>query len=404
MSDFLYFENVTKRFGTLKAVDDVTLGVTKGEFFSLLGPSGCGKTTLLRMLAGFEQPDSGRIYLNGEDITDLPPNMRRVNTVFQNYALFPHLTVRENIAFGLKIARRPKREIDREVDAMLELIQMHDHESKKPGQISGGQKQRVAIARALVNHPQVLLLDEPLAALDLKLRQHMQIELDLIHDEVGITFLYVTHDQGEAMSLSDRIAVMNSGKIEQIDDPAKVYEAPRTSFVAAFIGDTNFFEGKVTSVISGDYCRIESSDFEPILCFNDKHIRRGAPVYLSIRPEKMRISHARPDDSSGKINIYKAKVEDAVYQGFQTRFWVRISDYRISITQTHSRFLLDQDPITWDDEVWLSWHADDGYMLEQYEEMDEELLMLPPENIGDMDEELPEADDEEEESSGDSEL
>ena len=207
MSDFLVFENVTKRFGSLTAVDNVTIGVSKGEFFSLLGPSGCGKTTLLRMLAGFEQPDKGRIYLNGQDITDLPPNARRVNTVFQNYALFPHLTVRDNIAFGLKVAKRPKDEIAREVDAMLDLIQMHGHEDKKPGQISGGQKQRVAIARALVNHPQVLLLDEPLAALDLKLRQHMQIELDLIHDEVGVTFLYVTHDQGEAMSLSDCYSV-----------------------------------------------------------------------------------------------------------------------------------------------------------------------------------------------------
>ncbi len=395
MSDFLVFENVTKRFGSLTAVDNVTIGVSKGEFFSLLGPSGCGKTTLLRMLAGFEQPDKGRIYLNGQDITDLPPNTRRVNTVFQNYALFPHLTVRDNIAFGLKVAKRPKDEIAREVDAMLDLIQMHGHEDKKPGQISGGQKQRVAIARALVNHPQVLLLDEPLAALDLKLRQHMQIELDLIHDEVGVTFLYVTHDQGEAMSLSDRIAVMNSGRIEQIDIPAKIYEAPRSSFVAAFIGDTNFFDGNVASIIGDDYCKVESTDFPPILCYNDKHIRPGSPVHLSIRPEKMRVSHSEPDNSSGKINMYRTKVEDAVYQGFQTRYWVRIGEYRISITQAHSRFLLDFEPIKWGDEVWLSWHADDGYMMEQYTETDEALLMLPPESIGEMDDPVPEENSEE---------
>ncbi len=361
MSDFLVFENVTKRFGSLTAVDNVTIGVSKGEFFSLLGPSGCGKTTLLRMLAGFEQPDKGRIYLNGQDITDLPPNTRRVNTVFRNYALFPHLTVRDNIAFGLKVAKRPKDEI----------------------------------ARALVNHPQVLLLDEPLAALDLKLRQHMQIELDLIHDEVGVTFLYVTHDQGEAMSLSDRIAVMNSGRIEQIDIPAKIYEAPRSSFVAAFIGDTNFFDGNVASIIGDDYCKVESTDFPPILCYNDKHIRPGSPVHLSIRPEKMRVSHSEPDNSSGKINMYRTKVEDAVYQGFQTRYWVRIGEYRISITQAHSRFLLDFEPIKWGDEVWLSWHADDGYMMEQYTETDEALLMLPPESIGEMDDPVPEENSEE---------
>lgn len=380
------FENVTKRFGKLTAVDNVTLGVHKGEFYSLLGPSGCGKTTLLRMLAGFEAPDSGRIFLDGNDITKLPPNKRRVNTVFQNYALFPHLTVRENIAFGLKVAKRPKAEIQREVDAMLDLIQMHDHQDKKPGQISGGQKQRVAIARALVNHPQVLLLDEPLAALDLKLRQHMQIELDLIHDEVGITFLYVTHDQGEAMSLSDRIAVMNEGRIEQIETPAKIYEEPRSSFVAAFIGDTNFFDGKVSENIDEDYCKVEFSDFDTVLCFNDKHIKLGSPVHLSVRPEKMRLSHKKPENSEGKFNVYPAKVEDAVYQGSHTRFWVRVGQYRMSVLQSHNRFLLDQQSIKWGDQVWLSWHADDGYMLEQYSETDEDLLLLPPENIGDMDE------------------
>ncbi|MBO7299047.1 MAG: ABC transporter ATP-binding protein [Kiritimatiellae bacterium] len=398
MSDFLLFDGISKRFGNLTAVDNVTVGVEKGEFFSLLGPSGCGKTTLLRMLAGFEKPDTGRIFLDGKDITDLPPNKRRVNTVFQNYALFPHLNVRDNIAFGLKLAGRPKKEIEREVDAMLELIQMGDHELKRPSQISGGQKQRVAIARALVNHPQVLLLDEPLAALDLKLRQHMQIELDLIHDEVGITFLYVTHDQGEAMSLSDRIAVMNKGKIEQIDNPTKIYESPRSSFVAAFIGDTNFFDGVVDKAIDNEYSRLRFTDFEPIICFNDKKIRPGSPVHLSVRPEKIRISHECPENPDGKLNIFRATAEDVVYQGSHTRFWVRIGEYRISVFQPHSRFLLDQRPIKWGNKVWLSWHADDGYMLEQYQETDEDLLILPPENIGDMDEEIEEETTESEES------
>lgn len=390
MSDFLLFDGITKRFGNLTAVDNVTVGVEKGEFFSLLGPSGCGKTTLLRMLAGFEKPDTGRIILDGNDITNLPPNKRKVNTVFQNYALFPHLNLRENIGFGLKLAGYSKSEINYEVDAMLDLIQMRDHQFKRPSQISGGQKQRVAIARALVNKPDVLLLDEPLAALDLKLRQHMQIELDLIHDEVGITFLYVTHDQGEAMSLSDRIAVMNKGKIEQIDNPAKIYESPRSSFVAAFIGDTNFFDGVVDKAIDKEYSRLKFTDFEPIICFNDKKIRRGSPVHLSVRPEKIRISHECPENPDGKLNIFRATAEDVVYQGSHTRFWVRIGEYRISVFQPHSRFLLDQRPIKWGDKVWLSWHADDGYMLEQYRETDEDLLLLPPENIGDMDEEIEE--------------
>ena len=378
MPDFLFFENVTKRFGKHTAVDAVSLGVGKGEFFSLLGPSGCGKTTLLRMLAGFETPDTGRIWLDGEDITDLPPNKRRVNTVFQNYALFPHLSVRENIAFGLKVARRPKDEIEAEVDVMLDLTQMRGHEDKHPSQISGGQKQRVAIARALVNKPRVLLLDEPLAALDLKLRQHMQIELDLIHDRVGITFLYVTHDQGEAMSLSDRIAVMGAGKIEQIGTPANIYEEPRSSFVAAFIGDTNFFVGTVaeTAEEGGDYCEVRFTDFEPIICFNDKRIKPGRQVNLSIRPEKISIGHEPPAKSDGKRNTFRAVVEDIIYQGPYTRFWARIGEYKISVMQAHNRFLLDQRPIKWGDNVWLNWHADDGYMLEQYRETDEELLSL----------------------------
>ena len=244
MDGFLRLEGVGKRFGDVPAVDGVSLSIERGEFFALLGPSGCGKTTLLRMIAGFERPDAGRIVLDGEDIAALPPHRRKVNTVFQNYALFPHLDVFENIAFGLRVAKRPPREIADEVEAMLELIRMKDQRHHKPEQLSGGQKQRVAVARALVNQPQVLLLDEPLAALDLKLRQHMLMELDLIHDRVGITFVYVTHDQNEAMSLSDRIAVMHRGRIAQLGSPVEIYEAPRSGFVASFIGDANFLEGR----------------------------------------------------------------------------------------------------------------------------------------------------------------
>ncbi len=378
MSDFLVFEKVTKRFGALTAVDSVSLSVQKGEFFSLLGPSGCGKTTLLRMLGGFESPDSGRIYLDGRDITDLPPNLRRVHTIFQNYALFPNMTVWENIAFSLRVARYPQAEIRKGVDGMLELIKMADHACKYPSQISGGQKQRVAIARALVDRPQVLLLDEPLAALDLKLRQHMLLELDIIHDQVGITFVYVTHDQGEAMSLSDRIAVMNQGHIEQLDPPAKIYEAPCSGFVAAFIGDTNFFDGTVTE-IDGDYCTLSCAGFQDILCFNDKNISAGSRVHLSVRPEKIRVTPDPPPPEKGsRINVFRCKVTDIVYQGTYTKYWVLAGAHRIASIKPHSRFLLDQAPITWGDEVYCWWHPDDGYMLERFTEADADLVQMPP--------------------------
>ena len=379
MEDFVRFENVSRRYGSVLAVDDVSVSVRKGEFFSLLGPSGCGKTTLLRMLAGFERPDTGRVLLGGEDITDVPPHRRKVNTIFQSYALFPHLTVRQNIAFGLRIAKRPRAEVDAEVDRMLALIQMEDQAEKRPDQISGGQKQRVAIARALVNRPDVLLLDEPLAALDLKLRQRMLIELDLIHDEVGITFVYVTHDQGEAMSLSDRIAVMNRGRIEQLGTPAEIYEAPRSSFVAAFIGDTNFFEGKVAQVLDGGaYCRVAIEGLGDVRAYSDKSVRDGDPVFLSVRPEKLGIGRERPDPSPD-ANVVPARVEDVIYLGSQTKYRVRAGDYRLSVYRQHARYLLDERPITWNEDVFVTWHADDGYMLERYEESDESLMDLPPE-------------------------
>jgi spermidine/putrescine transport system ATP-binding protein len=376
MASYLRFENVTRRYGSFTAINDVTLDVEKGETFSLLGPSGCGKTTLLRMAAGFDQPDLGRVYLDGKDITPLPPDQRPVNTVFQSYALFPHLSVRENIAFGPRIAKWTPGEIAKGVDQMLELVDLKAHGDKKPSQLSGGMKQRVAIARALVNKPKVLLLDEPLAALDLKLRQRLIVELDAIHDEVGITFIYVTHDQGEAMSISDRIAVMNKGVIEQIGPPAEIYETPRTSFVAAFIGDTNFLDGKITEAIDARFSRCEVKNFGSIVIDNDKAVTVGDRVHLSIRPEKLIVSRDKPV-MSPMDNAVEGKVEDVIYYGSHTRYWVRCGDWRLCAEIQHRTFLLDESPPKWGDTVWLLWDANDGFLLEQYREEDEGMLTLP---------------------------
>lgn len=378
MSGHLRFENVTRRFGSFTAVDRISLEIEKGETFSLLGPSGCGKTTLLRMAAGFDMPDEGRIFLDGVDITHLPPDQRPVNTVFQSYALFPHLSIRENIAFGPKLSRRTATEIRSEVERMLELVDLTAHADKKPSQLSGGQKQRVAIARALVNKPKVLLLDEPLAALDLKLRQRLLIELDAIHDEVGITFIYVTHDQSEAMSISDRIAVMNKGIVEQIGKPAEIYEAPRTSFVAAFIGDTNFLDGKIIGCIDSRFSRCAIEGLGEIIIDNDKPTSPGDPIHLSLRPEKILISSDKPHLPENG-NLIQGVIEDIIYFGASTRYWIRCGDWRLCAEMQHRTYQLDQSPLKWGDRVHLHWHANDGYLLEQYREEDESLLTLPDE-------------------------
>lgn len=386
MKDFLVFEGISKSFGSVQVVKDLNLSITRGEVFSLLGPSGCGKTTLLRMCGGFEEPDAGRILLNGRDITSLPPNRRPVNTVFQNYALFPHMSVKDNIAFGLKVGKPSlsSKEISGKVDWALDLIQMSEYSGRKPSEISGGQKQRVAIARAIVNKPQLLLLDEPLAALDLKLRQKMLLELDQIHDEVGITFLFVTHDQGEAMSLSDRIAVMNLGMIEQVGSPVEIYESPKSSFTAAFIGDTNFFDGNIKSLDkSGDYSLLEISGLPAAHCFNDSTHKIGDHINLSVRPEKIRISKAEPE-ADDHINILKGKVEDKVYLGAYTKYWVRCGEWLIVVLDAHRHYLLDRNPPEWDDEVWLSWHRDDGFMLHSYREQDEVLLTNPDDEFSEL--------------------
>lgn len=366
MEAFIELRGVTKAFGQLKAVDDIDLQLVRGEVFSLLGPSGCGKTTLLRLLAGFLEPDAGEIRVAGRNLTGVPPNRRPINTVFQSYALFPHLSIRANIGFGLKVAGKARRVIDEEVDRMLELIQMEDKAEKRPHQISGGQKQRVALARALINKPQLLLLDEPLAALDLKLRQRMLLELDRIHDEVGITFLYVTHDQGEAMSLSDRIAVMNNGRIEQLGTPAEIYESPRSRFVADFIGDANIFSATVAVTEETNYVELRSPELESgnghLIAWKDRQLASGDHVHLSVRPEKLAVSREKPD-LNGHRNALPGRVEDKIYLGSQTQYRVRVGSRLILVLQQHGHYLLDTRPITWNEEVWVSWHADDSHMI-----------------------------------------
>lgn len=376
MSEILRIEHVSKSFGRQKVLDDVSISINAGEIFSLLGPSGCGKTTLLRICGGFEEPDDGRIILDGKDITQLPPNKRGIHTVFQNYALFPNMTVWENIAFPLRIAKAERHYIRQEVEKYLDMIQMTEHAMKKPKELSGGQKQRVAIARALVNRPQVLLLDEPLAALDLKLRQRMLVELDTLHEEVGITFVYVTHDQQEAMSISNHIAVMHQGVVAQEGTPTEVYEAPKNSFVAAFIGDTNFFDG-VISDVSGDYCSLKIEGFPTLRIFNDKKKNEGEPAHLSIRPEKFSISLEKPENLSPRTNIFQGMVEDVIYLGAQTRYWVRVQDRLVSIVKQHASFGLGELKIKYKDNVWITWHADNAYMLEDYRTSDESLVLHP---------------------------
>jgi len=337
VSAFLSFENVTKSFGALRAVDEVTLDIARGEVFSLLGPSGCGKTTLLRLAAGFEAPDRGRILLDGRDITALPPEKRPVNTVFQNYALFPHLSVAGNIAFGLRIAGRARADIAREVDAMLELVRLRDHADKRPAQLSGGQKQRVAIARALVNKPEVLLLDEPLAALDLKLRQHMLGELRAIHEAAGITFLYVTHDQTEAMGLSDRIAVMNAGRIDQIGPPVELYDHPRTRFVAGFIGDANFLRGTVSASNPPRLCEVDVPDLGGVLSIESTVLQAGTKVELMVRPERIQLEEPSREPVHG-VNVFDAVIEDAMSLGAITRCVVRVKGARFATEQPRNTF------------------------------------------------------------------
>lgn len=366
------FERITKRFGDFTAIDDVSLDIYEREFFALLGPSGCGKTTLMRMLAGFETPTEGRILLDGEDISAIPPHKRPVNMMFQSYALFPHMNVADNIAFGLKQDGLPKGEITARVDEMLALVKLDPFAKRKPDQLSGGQRQRVALARSLAKRPKVLLLDEPLGALDKKLREETQFELMDLQEKLGMTFLIVTHDQEEAMTVADRIAVMNQGVFEQIAPPSQIYEEPGSRYVAGFIGDINILEGTVSTSLDG--ATFAGPDLEAPVAVEGEGLVSG-PAALAIRPEKLRIALDEPGDTGGLAKV-SGRVWDIGYLGDVSIFHVRLSDeicegepsdpdvqiIRATIANTTR---LVERPIAWNDKVWLSWDKSAGVVLTQ---------------------------------------
>jgi putrescine transport system ATP-binding protein len=352
------FEAVSKRFAGVEAVAALSLDIFQGEFFALLGPSGCGKTTLLRLLAGLEMPDEGRVLLDGHDLASVPPHRRAVNMMFQNYALFPHLNVERNVAFGLKQDGLPKPEIAARVAGMLALLKLEGFQKRKPHQLSGGQRQRVALARALVKRPRVLLLDEPLAALDKKLRGETQFELMHLRQELGLTFLIVTHDQEEAMTVADRIGVMDQGRLVQVATPPEIYEQPNSRWVAGFIGDVNLFEGRVievgpstSTIMSAHAGKLEAAT----------GARPGDTVWVAVRPEKVRISHAPP--AAAAANCIAGQVWDIGYLGDLSIYKVRLDNGFVVKAAAANMTRLIERPFGWDERVWLSWAPDAGVVL-----------------------------------------
>jgi putrescine transport system ATP-binding protein len=362
LKPFIRFENVTKRFGDFTAVDNLTLDIYEREFFALLGPSGCGKTTLMRMLAGFEQPTEGRILLDGKDLSGIPPYKRPVNMMFQSYALFPHMTVEGNIAFGLKQEGMDTSNINTRVAEMLELVKLEKFAKRKPHQLSGGQRQRVALARSLAKRPKVLLLDEPLGALDKKLREETQFELMDIQMELGMTFLIVTHDQEEAMTVSDRIAVMNHGVIAQIGTASEIYEQPSSRYVADFVGDINLIDGTVTAVDDGTVTlRCAGVDATIVAEAGPGEVSVGAEAGFAIRPEKVQISLEAPP--AGTSNVLSGEVWDIGYLGDISVYRVRLAGGSIVKATVANLTRIVERPITWEDKVYLTWPADAGIIL-----------------------------------------
>ncbi|WP_338021133.1 ABC transporter ATP-binding protein [Bacillus piscicola] len=354
-------ENVSKKFGNTYAVEQLNLDIKTGEFLTLLGPSGCGKTTTLRMIAGFEKPNEGNIWINGEKVDKVEPYNREVNTVFQSYSLFPHMTVAENVAFGLKMKKVSKQEIAKRVKEALELVQLANFADRKPKKLSGGQQQRIAIARAIVNNPQVLLLDEPLGALDLKLRKQMQLELKQLQEELGMTFIYVTHDQEEALTMSDRIVIMNQGKIEQMGLPDEIYEKPATKFVADFIGETNLFEGTVMDA-NPSFATMKCGG-RHISIPNTGNFSKNERVYMSIRPEKIHVSAQAGEED----NLLSATLKDEIYIGSVTKIIGEFPDGQKVIAHG-SRDILKS--CTRGDQLYLHWEPADSVVFEMKEKME----------------------------------
>lgn len=352
---FISIRNVDKYFGKFQAIDNVSLDIGHGEFFSLLGASGCGKTTLLRMLAGFEQPTSGEIYIDGQPMTGVPPHHRPVNMVFQNYAIFPHLNVRDNIAYGLrkqKLTRAKRYEL---VEEMLELIKLPDYGDRRATQLSGGQRQRIALARALILKPKVLLLDEPLGALDKQLREQMQLELRALQKTVGITFVFVTHDQEEALTLSDRIAVMADGRDLQVDSPAGLYESPANRQVASFIGTMNFFDGQVVAAEAGT-SRIAVSGLGEVTARNNGMTpKAGDAVCVAVRPEKLAVAGRKPQAGGNGVN---GSMDKSAYLGERSHHYIRVNDIAQPIAVSAQNRQRAEDQAEEPRPVWLSW--DDG--------------------------------------------
>ncbi len=360
--EYLRIDRVTRKFGDFVAVDNVSLAIRQGEIFCLLGGSGCGKTTLLRMLAGFEQLTSGSIVIDGEDMADIPPYERPVNMMFQSYALFPHLTVAKNVAFGLEQEGLARAEIERRVGEMLDLVQLGPYAKRKPHQLSGGQRQRVALARSLVKRPKIMLLDEPLGALDRTLREQTLFELIGIQERLGVTFVVVTHDQQEAMTLATRIGVMNRGEIVQVGTPTEIYEYPSTRFVADFIGSVNMFEGRLIED-EADHVRIDSGDLGGTI-YIDHGISAapGATVWAAIRPEKINIGRMRPE---GADNCVRGLVLEIAYRGDVSVYLVRLDSGRMVRVSLPNIVRQADDRISWDETVYLWWHPSSPIVLTQ---------------------------------------